>query len=220
MTPSQEGLYFVEKTRIALPPGVIFPSAFLRSFHPISDRASRFLDSKSFLCSVPKNKFLLRSGQICPYLFLVNKGVFRGYIIEGKNEVTTWITAENDLVSSISSFFDQTPSRETIQALEDSELIGIHFEDLEFAYQKFPELNAAARKVLQLLYRQDEERAFLVRLTKASSRYSYFQQLKPELVNRVSLKYIASHLGMTLETLSRLRGAILRPTQEGEEKKI
>ena len=220
MIPSVEGLYFVEKTRIAVPSGAIQPSAFLRFFHPISDKAARFVDSKAFHCSVPKHKFLLRSGQTCPYLFLVNKGLFRGYILDGKNEVTTWITAENDLVSSISSFFDQSPSLENIQALEDGELIGIHFDDLESAYQKFPELNLAARKVLQVMYRQAEERAYLVRLTKASSRYAYFQQTKPDLLNRVSLKFIASHLGMTLETLSRLRGSILRPNAEAQEKRI
>jgi len=220
MNPSIEGLYFVEKTRIAVPAGVILPSAFLRFFHPISEKAARFIDSKAFQCSIPKNKFLLRSGQVCPYLFLVSKGLFRGYIVDGKNEATTWITAENDLVASISSFFDHSPSVENIQALEDLDLIGIHFDDLEVAYQKFPELNTAARKVLQQLYRQAEERAYLVRLAKASSRYTYFQEHQPELVNRVSLKFIASHLGMTLETLSRLRGSILRPSTDNSEKSI
>jgi CRP-like cAMP-binding protein len=218
MTPSVEGLYFVEKTKSHLPAGSILPSAFLSAFHPLSDKAARFIDSKAFFCTIPKGKFLLRQGQVCPYMFLVHKGLFRGFIMEGKAEITTWITAENDLVSSISSFFNQIPSLEFIQALEDAEMTGIYFGDLEMAYQKFPEVNVAARLIFQKVYRQAEERAYLTRLTKASSRYAYFQETKPELVNRVSLKYVASHLGMTLETLSRLRGAISRPYTEKIEK--
>jgi CRP-like cAMP-binding protein len=218
MTPSVEGLYFVEKTKTSLPQGSILPSVFLSTFHPLSDKAARFIDSRAFYCSIPKGKFLLRQGQVCPYMFLVHKGLFRGFIMEAKSEITTWITAENDLVSSISSFFSQIPSLEYIQALEDSEMTGIYFGDLEVAYQKFPEMNVAARLIFQKVYRQAEERAYLTRLTKASSRYAYFQETKPDLVNRVSLKYVASHLGMTLETLSRLRGAISRPYTEKLEK--
>lgn len=218
MTSSVEGLYFVEKTRTALPQGKILPSAFLGAFHPLSDKAARFLDSRAFYCTIPKGKFLLRQGQICPYMFLVHKGLFRGFIMDGKSEITTWITAEDDLVSSISSFFNQLPSLENIQALEDGEMTGICFTDLETAYQKFPEINVAARLIFQKVYRQAEERAYLTRLSKASSRYAYFKETKPGLVNRVSLKYVASHLGMTLETLSRLRGAISRPYTENIEK--
>lgn len=218
MTPSVEGLYFVEKTRSSLQAGSLLPSAFLNVFHQLSDKAARFIDSKAFTCSIPKGKFLVRQGQVCPYIFLVNRGIFRGFILEGKAEITTWITAENDLVSSISSFFSQTPSLEYIQALEDSEMTALRFEDLELAYQKFPEVNVAARLIFQRIYQQAEQRAYLTRITKASTRYAYFQEIQPELVNRVQLKYVASHLGMTLETLSRLRSAISKTYNEKIEK--
>lgn len=220
MLPLPEGLYYVDKTRKPLPAGMITPSAFLNSVHPISAKAAKFIDSKSFCCSVPKGRHLLREGVICPYMFLIVKGVMRAYIMEGKTEITTWIVGEVDLVSSISSFFNQTASLENIQAIEDCELIGLSYQDLETAYEKFPEMNIAARKILQIIYRQAEERAYLTRLTKASSRYTYFATSNQKLLSRVPLKYIASFLGMTLETLSRLRGAISRPQKEPSGKTI
>ncbi len=218
--PVAEGLYIVEKTRSKLKEGNLLPSQFLSSFHPLSSKAAKFLDSKSFYCTIPKGRYLLREGQVCPYIFLVHKGLFRGVISEGKNEITTWFTGENDLVSSISSFFNQTPSFETVQALEDAELTGISHEDLQIAYQKHPELNIAARLILQVIYQQAEQRAYLSRLSKASSRYEYFVSTKPQFINRLPLKYIASHLGMKLETLSRLRGSMNRAYKEFSEEKI
>jgi CRP-like cAMP-binding protein len=220
MLPVSEGLYYVEKSRKAIPEGLLSPSAFLNNVHPLSAKAAKFIDSKAFFCSVPKGRHLLREGVICPYMFLIVKGVMRAYILEGKTEITTWIVGEVDLVSSISSFFNQTASLENIQALEDCELIGLSYQDLETAYEKFPEMNIAARKILQIIYRQAEERAYLTRLTKASSRYTYFAKSNQALISRVPLKYIASFLGMTLETLSRLRGAISRPQKEAPEKTI
>lgn len=214
-----EGLFFVERTKTAVPAGAPTPSQLLNAFHPIGDRATRFLDSRSFQCAVPKGKFLLRKGQICPYIFMVRFGLVRGFVAEGKNEITTWIATDNELVSS-SNFFDQSPALENIQALEDLTLIGLHYSDLEAAYARYPELNTAARLVLQQAYQQAEERSYLARLGKASSRYAYFQEKKPELVNRVPLKFIASYLGMTLETLSRLRTSLSKAYADGFEKRI
>lgn len=150
---------------------------------------------------------------------MVRYGLVRGFVAEGKNEITTWIATDYELVSS-SNFFDQSPALENIQALEDLTLIGLHYSDLEAAYARYPELNTAARLVLQQAYQQAEERSYLARLGKASSRYAYFQEKKPELVNRVPLKFIASYLGMTLETLSRLRTSLSRAYADGFEKKI
>jgi hypothetical protein len=75
-------------------------------------------------------------------------------------------------------------------------------------YQQFPDFNIVIRKLLQKYYRDAEGRAFIARLTNAESKYRYFITSYNHLVNRIPLKYVASFLGMTLETLSRVRKKI------------
>jgi CRP-like cAMP-binding protein len=76
---------------------------------------------------------------------------------------------------------------------------------VETIYNRHPEANIIGRIILEESYRAAEERAFLCRIPSAELRYRFFLEKSPQLVNRISLKYIASYLGMTLETLSRMR---------------
>jgi CRP-like cAMP-binding protein len=141
----------------------------------------------------------------CEYIYFIVKGALRGFTREGQQDITTWITIENELVSSILSLDEQVVSIENIQALEKCELLALTFADLQEMYQLFPEANILARKILQRYYADAEKRAFIARLTKAENKYRYFLLRHRDLANRIPLKYIASYLGVTLETLSRIR---------------
>jgi len=180
-------------------------AAFVKFIHPVSDVLLNYIDAHCFARTIEKGKLLLKAGDICHYLYFIRKGVFRGYVKEGAKEITTWITAENEIVTSIRGINQQLPSIENIQAIEDCELVGASFEQLEFLYEHYPEMNIVARKLLSQYYVDAEERAFISRLTNANSRYNHLIATKGQLVNRIPLKYIASYLGMTLETLSRTR---------------
>lgn len=196
-------------------------SVFINSLHPISSEAKAFVDQKTFFCTLSKGKMLYREGQICLCVFIINKGALRGFIRDGKKEITTWISIENEMVTAIGSFFLQTPSFENIQAIEDCELTGFCYDDLQYAYEHFPETNIAGRKLLEIYYRDAEERAYISKLSSAKSRYADFLTTKPHLLNRIPLKYIASFLGMTIETLSRLRNTMSkRPKAHLEPEKI
>jgi CRP-like cAMP-binding protein len=108
-------------------------------------------------------------------------------------------------VTSIFSLDNPAQSIENIQALENCELLALSFDSLNELYIRFPEFNLIARKLLQRYYADAERRAFIARLTKAENKYRHFLLLHQPLANRIPLKYIASYLGMTLETLSRVR---------------
>lgn len=92
-----------------------------------------------------------------------------------------------------------------MQALEDSELIAIPISTTEYLFDHFPESNAIARGLWEHKDRQAEERRCIVRIPNVAIKYARFMETNPGLINRISLRYIAFHLGITLETLSRIR---------------
>jgi CRP-like cAMP-binding protein len=181
-------------------------SDFIRQIHPVSDEIIDYVDKCSFRYSIGKGKHLVKSGETCSYVYLVLKGILRGYVKEGNKEITTWITAENHMVTSIRGFNKQVPTMKNIQALENCELIGAHFNDLQYLYENYLEMNIVGRKLIEQYYTDAEERAFISRLPKASTRYNRFIATNGSLANRIQLKYVASYLGITIETLSRIRG--------------
>jgi CRP-like cAMP-binding protein len=177
----------------------------LRYVHPLSPEVVAFLQKHIISLSVRKRKLLLKEGTVCNHIYFVVKGAIRGFRREGQKDITTWIVIENELVTSIFSLDNPSPSVENIQALENSELLAITYDELDQLYEQFPEFNLIARKLLQHYYADAEKRAFIARLTKAENKYRNFLMMHPSLANRIPLKYIASYLGMTLETLSRVR---------------
>ncbi len=174
-------------------------------FHPTSKGVENFITKHCFPFSVRKGKILVTSGTITTHVYFVRKGILRGFVNDGEREITTWITAENELVSSIGSFILQIPTLENIQAIEDCDLLQMAFTDLEKIYKNYPSFNITARKIYELYYVAAESRAFIARLKNAEQKYQHFLVQHSHLANRIALKYIASYLGITIETLSRLR---------------
>lgn len=189
--------------------------SFVKAVHPLSKEAQDYLSDKIYHCRIRKNDLLISAGTVCSSIFYVHRGILRGYVKEGIKEITTWISGERELITSITGFDQQRPALENIQAIEDCELIGLKHEDLEYLYENFPEANIIGRKVLQQYYRDAEERAFIARLTEATAKYKRFIATKSNMLNRVPLKFIASYLGMTLETLSRIRSKLSRTNGVG-----
>ena len=180
-------------------------AAFVNFVHPISEEATKFINENSFPQQVERGTYLLKAGEICKHIYFIRKGVIRGYVKDETKEVTTWITAENEMVSSIRGFSLQEPSLENIQAIERCDLIVATYDSLQYLYENHMELNIVGRKLLEQYYRDAEERAYISRIPNAAKRYRHFLETKSNLANRIPLKYIASYLGMTIETLSRIR---------------
>ena len=177
----------------------------LSYFHPLGGGIEDYIKQRVFSSSFSKGELVLRAGNVCENVYFIKKGAVRGFIKEGNKDITTWITAENEMVSSIYRLYSNQAALENIQAIEDCEMLTLPVADLENLYVQFPEFNAVARKLLERYYVDAEERAFIARLTNAENKYSLFLRRYEHLSNRIPLKYIASFLGMTLETLSRVR---------------
>ncbi len=189
----------------AAPQDVVSLFALLNYLNPMSEGLQKYILHNSYPYRLKKGKHMLKAGEICTHIYFVKSGLLRGFIKDEAKEITTWITAENDMVAGINSFFTQTKANEYIQAIEDCELIAFSFTDLEKMYSLFPSFNIIARKLYQKNYIDAENRALVPRLKSAEKKYRHFLNTQPHLVNRVPVKLIASFLGIAKETLSRLR---------------
>jgi len=178
---------------------------FFNAIHPISKEVIPVLDRDSHYLEVKKGHYLIKPGFGNENFYFILKGVARGFIKEGTKEITTWINDENEIVGTIRNMGLDEPCDEYVQAIEDSVLIVLPFTLIEYLYEHFPEGNIIGRKLLEHNYRGSEERAYVCRIPSAEKKYKRFMATQGSLINRISLKYIASYLGMTLETISRVR---------------
>lgn len=182
--------------------------SIFKKFHPLNKEIEDRINQHTFPVSYKKNKFILSPIDRNKYLYLIVKGVVRGFIKDGNTEITTWIARENEIVGTIRNLWLEGDSEEHLQALEDVDLIAIPHVLSEYLYENYPEANIVGRKIMELYYRSAEERAYLCRISSAEKRYQRFLVSFPDLINRVSLKHIASFLSIRLETLSRIRAKI------------
>lgn len=179
--------------------------AYLHSIHPLSPALREHLHEIIKMTEIKKRDKLLRPGQVCTNIYFIEKGLFRCSYIEHFKEVCVWFMKEKDVIVSVNSFFRQTPGYQTIQAMEDSRIYSISHRELQHIYQQYPEFNFTGRLLTEKYYALSEERLQLTRIQRVEERYTQFLKAYPELPERVPTKYIASYLGTTLETLSRIK---------------
>ena len=180
----------------------------LNGYHPISGELGKALLDHSRLIRVKRGELLVRQGEPCHHFYFILRGVLRSCIEDGSHEITSWVTLEGQIVTSIHSLLEPTPCMESIQAVENSLLVSLPLSELERLCQRFPELNIVVRKILMIYYRDAEYRAVLARIPGADRKYEFFLTHYPHLVSRIPLKIIASFLGIRYETLSRIRSRI------------
>jgi CRP-like cAMP-binding protein len=178
---------------------------FINKIYPLNNEIMEFMSSRTTFKKVSKGKFLLKPGEYCKDYYYIHKGILRSYIKYGEKEITIWINPEGEITTSIRSIAGSRVSDEYIQVIENAEMVIIPFDAMRELYDTFPEMNRVGRMLLEEYYAASEERVFIARLPNAQARYQHFINSRPELLNRIPLKYVASYLGITLETLSRLR---------------
>ena len=180
------------------------PVAFLGQLHPLSEAVVERLRLVLKREDYKKKSFLLEEGQVSNRVYFIEKGLVRVYYLKDGVEICSGLLCEGGVVIAVESFFNRTRSEEYIQALEDLSVYYISFEELETLYREVPEFNVVGRKLITAYYVKSEQRNFMLRRQSAPEKIAYFQQHFGHLVARVPRKDIASYLGVTLETLSRL----------------
>lgn len=180
----------------------------LSSLIPVSEALEQRLRHISAEVTFTRGDLLLRAGGRCGHLYWVNRGLLRGYYESDGKEVTNWFAQEGEFATCFYAYIAQKPSFEYVQALEDGSLTALSYGALQQLYAEFPETERIGRLITENYYIRLEERLLSLQFKTARERYQKLQQAKPSLLQRASLGHIASYLGITQETLSRIRSDV------------
>lgn len=154
---------------------------------------------------VEKGQLLLQANTISVELYLVRSGALRSfYYVEGK-DVTAHFALDQGVVGAADSIIRKKRSRYNIEALENSEVFVLNYDHLAPFLDENPNLERLARQFTELIYMDLVERIEGMTFLSARERYAHLMARSPDITQRVSLGHIASFLGITQETLSRVR---------------
>lgn len=157
-----------------------------------------------------KGDYFLKTGKCCDKLSFIKSGLLRIYVNTEEKEVTQWISSKGYFVTDLSGLVFNTPARWTIQALTDTELYTIDKDNYNRIGNLIPRWHGLEKLFIAKCFSILEDRIFSHLSMSAEERYQLFYEKNKELFNQVPLQYLASMLGMTPETFSRIRKKTLK----------
>lgn len=156
--------------------------------------------------NVPKNELLVENGYVCRHLFFIVEGCLKAYFIDSSGQETIrYVAFEDQFISSMHSFVKQIPSNEYISAVEPSELLAISHDDFKLALSRSSLFKDFYIKMLEGTYLNNHWRIETFLRLNAKQRYEYLLKNNKQLVQRLSNKDLSSFLGITQESLSRVK---------------
>jgi len=178
---------------------------FLKNLAPFSE--TELIEASQLFSYevIKKERFFLKTGHYSDRIAYVKSGLLRSYFEFNNKETTTFFATPGTIAGDLHSFLKRIPSKETIQALEETEILYIKRKTLYVQYQENWKWQQVGRLLMEHYYVESEERTIRLQSKSAQELYEHFVQRHPEIIRVASLSYIASYLGMTPETLSRVR---------------
>jgi len=177
---------------------------FFEQYGKLPQRTLNELTSKSKFTNVKKGKLLLLQGQVCNKIYFVVKGCIRLYYIADDVEITVWFSFEKNSAIELSSFLSGAPSEYFLEAIEESEIVVLNKLDIERLYDSHPELEKIFRVFWETVILFLLKRFTALQKDSAEKRYLDLMN-QPEYLQRIPQKYLASYIGITPTSLSRIR---------------
>ncbi|MCA0233552.1 MAG: Crp/Fnr family transcriptional regulator [Bacteroidetes bacterium] len=179
--------------------------AFFASFQELSSTEKKALAPLCSELKLKKNEELQPIGHTCRNIYFIKKGVARIYYYKDGVDITESFSFEGNVIVRVESLFLGIPSQKAIQVLEESEIVAIHAPGLFRLYDTFPLIERLFRKIFEKGYVETVQRLESLQFHTAEERYKALLNENADVLRRIPLKYIASYLGITQVSLSRIR---------------
>ena len=178
---------------------------YITSYFGVEQQALEQVSTLFHKESIAKGKYYTKADQYCNKMSFVHLGYMRVYKKVDEKEITQWISGKGYFVTDLSGFVFHHRSRWNIQAITDCELYTIDHHRYAELQRMVPNWLALERKFLASCFMTLEERVFAHLSLTAEERYDWLSQLDHDLFHKVPQNYLASMLGMSPETFSRIR---------------
>ena len=178
----------------------------IRQIYPVSEEALQALLMNMQVRHYPKGTYIVQAGVTDRLVYFIEEGVTRSVFHHDGQDTTTWFSQEGDVTFGMDSLYYQQPSVESIETLSDCKIYVIHIDKLNALYETYIDI-ANWGRILHQNVNKELSHMFVERLQlPPKERYEQFNRRYPRLINRVKLKYVAAFLGISIYTLSRVRG--------------
>ena len=174
-------------------------------YSPLSIECRQELIANFNVLTLNKGEIVVREGQFSDKAYLIVQGCSRAFYLKDGKDISDWFAFENEFMASIVSFFCREPSPHYIEFIEDSIVIEFSRDTIDNLSGKYHDFERLISKVVTKTMLGLRERLSSILFNKAEERYKQLINTRPDVTNRIPLTHIASYLGITLETLSRIR---------------
>lgn len=184
-----------------------FPAllSFLSSIHPLSEKFIQSLEKELAPIWLPRNHVLIQVPQVAEFVYFINSGFAMAYSYQDRKKVVENFWRQGQVMTAVSSFCEQVPSAETIQLMQDSELMCLSHAGLHRLFRMHVEAHYLYQKILNRHFAQCRARIRDIQRLSAFKRLGILVRLYPNIEQIVSQESIASYLGITPQSLSRLK---------------
>jgi CRP-like cAMP-binding protein len=155
--------------------------------------------------SFKRGEVIIDANKVNTKSYYILEGLTRTYFLKAGKEVVEYFSSENEWANSPRSWRSGKPDIYSVDAIENTSALCIHVDDMIFLFNTFPELDKYGRLSMITLLDHLIERVASFRFTTASEKYIHFKQTYPLIHHRIPLGMVASYLGISQETLSRIR---------------
>jgi CRP-like cAMP-binding protein len=172
---------------------------------PLTDHEERFVSGLFEPYTLRVGEFFLKVGEVCRHVGFVNQGLLRYYVLDDGEEHTYDFSPDNTFTCNYESFLNGSPSTRFIQAVEDTRLLRISYDNLQRLYEELTHGQKFGRLVAEQLFVSHLQKLTSFYRDTADQRYDHFLRLFPGLADRLPQYVVASYVGIKPQSLSRLR---------------